>query len=623
MPLGHRASLSIMTAIADERFPVAPDGAGSLMLAPGLIVPLLTGAARLTRPVHSEARSRRWYAVAEDGSARYEILFLDSDEDPGPLLRPDADEGICGWEHERVSMTPFVALAFREDHLTPLAHLLRPGALATSTPTAERLAMVAALGELFEILHIVGEVLVAHGDLEAFAVHRSQGALQAVMRWPETLFPMAAPPPPGSFQSTGLDAPEVTGEIVRPVDERADVFMLGALSYALITGVRPATRQEAHTSRLPLLRAFAPDIPLGVERCVRRAMARTPEARYATVTDFVDAFKEALDQQATRALSGPDRHLSVIYAADTRIGRTKRAHHPVNQDTHLALHDPRAGWGLFAALDGVSHATLGSGELASWLARTTLEARWHRKQETPIYGRRFEGDTPFPTRLLETVVNEAHDEVFAWIERLWSLEEQAPRRDASSVASMATTLSAVGLFGDRMALCAVGDSPVYLIRFDESTPEGAQIERLNAAQTWALTQMRDDGDVTEALINPGAGWLDVAIGKATWETGAPQRAPLTMERWSTRLLPGDLILMSSDGIPDAFGSDAHRAILDTLWTALGGSQGRAPDVSGASRAALATAAQALVEAADDLGGHDNLTAILVAIGPPIDDKGAP
>ena len=72
-----------------------------------------------------------------------------------------------------------------------------------------------------------------------------------------------------------------------------------------------------------------------------------------------------------------------------------------------------------------------------------------------------------------------------------------------------------------------------------------------------------------------------------------------------RLLPGDTLLLCSDGIPDAFGQGAERAILG----AADGLAGRVTDAG-----ALLGFVRRLVREADALGGRDNMTAVAVGIG---------
>ena len=102
-------------------------------------------------------------------------------------------------------------------------------------------------------------------------------------------------------------------EMVRgqAADPRSDLFSLGVVLYEALTGVNPfnATDLAAVLYRIvntapPSLRHHNPLLPPGLEGVVRRALAKDPESRYATATDFADALREATGQQRrTRFLS--------------------------------------------------------------------------------------------------------------------------------------------------------------------------------------------------------------------------------------------------------------------------------------------------------------------------------
>ena len=75
-----------------------------------------------------------------------------------------------------------------------------------------------------------------------------------------------------------------------------------------------------------------------------------------------------------------------------------------------------------------------------------------------------------------------------------------------------------------------------------------------------------------------------------------------------RLLPDDLLLLTSDGIPNALGNQPEHAILKLLQETLGDGP--------RDEAALQRAARRLVDEANHHGGKDNLTAVLVSIAAP-------
>lgn len=79
------------------------------------------------------------------------------------------------------------------------------------------------------------------------------------------------------------------------VDHRADVYAVGAILYCALTGQRPfdrgdptATLAAVLTEEPPSPRSLVPSLPEHLELVVQRAMAKSPEARYQSVTDLED-----------------------------------------------------------------------------------------------------------------------------------------------------------------------------------------------------------------------------------------------------------------------------------------------------------------------------------------------
>jgi serine/threonine protein kinase len=83
------------------------------------------------------------------------------------------------------------------------------------------------------------------------------------------------------------------------VDHRADVYALGAILYEAVTGKAPFESDDpvstlgAVLTQLPTApRSFAPDLPPELEAVIAKAMAKSPDDRYASMREFDAALAE-------------------------------------------------------------------------------------------------------------------------------------------------------------------------------------------------------------------------------------------------------------------------------------------------------------------------------------------
>jgi len=87
----------------------------------------------------------------------------------------------------------------------------------------------------------------------------------------------------------------------REIDGRSDIYSLGVLLFYMLAGELPFQADTAArlmfkhvTDPVPSLHNLRPDLPEGVDRVIRQAMAKSPDARFATAAALVDAFDALL-----------------------------------------------------------------------------------------------------------------------------------------------------------------------------------------------------------------------------------------------------------------------------------------------------------------------------------------
>lgn len=143
---------------------------------------------------------------------------------------------------------------------------------------------------------------------------------------------------------------------------------------------------------------------------------------------------------------------------------------------------------------------------------------------------------------------------------------------------MGTTLTVAVIREDRLTLAQVGDSRAYLLR-------DGQISQLTEDHSWVAEQVRlGTMTLAEAQISPFRNIITRSIGTAA----AVEADVLTHE-----LRVGDTLLLCSDGLSGHLEPDEMQTVIVP----------HSPSV----------AALSLIEAANERGGRDNITAVVLAV----------
>jgi len=151
-------------------------------------------------------------------------------------------------------------------------------------------------------------------------------------------------------------------------------------------------------------------------------------------------------------------------------------------------------------------------------------------------------------------------------------------RERKEYLGMATTVVAALVDGDAANLAHVGDSRVYLVR------DGA-LTQLTSDHSWVNEQL-ESGIISadQARSHPLRNVVTRALG------GRPE---LIVDLQEHKARPGDVLLLCSDGLTSMVPDEDIVRIVDE------------------ARGNVEQAAQALVEEANERGGEDNITVLLL------------
>ena len=257
---------------------------------------------------------------------------------------------------------------------------------------------------------------------------------------------------------------------------------------------------------------------------------------------------------------------NIRFYAATDVGR-ERDH---NEDNYLV--DPKLH--LYVVADGMGgHA---AGEVASAIAVRILHEELKRERETiEEAGAQARGGRAI-LRFFEQAVQRA----CARIHEEATLDPEKR--------GMGTTLSALLLVGSHGYIAHVGDSRIYLLR-------NGKVQQVTEDHT-VFNELIKRGKLTRDQIEKVA--QKNAITRAVGVYERVEVDTLTIE-----VLPGDQFLLASDGL---HGYIAHTAELEPYFDEADGQ----------------VAAKGLIDLANNKGGKDNITVILVRLGQGDDKDGA-
>ncbi|MCU0661328.1 MAG: serine/threonine-protein phosphatase [Myxococcota bacterium] len=465
-----------------------------------------------------------------------------------------------------------------EEHTASFREAHARGKKTCSATLAVFQGVTAALAREFQagslLFRLLPEDVVYDPDLAAFAVAAD------IAR-----YSLDKPAPKVTLLDNGIFAPEATGHSTRPVSARTMVHNLAALIYYTVAGLAPTPGFLRLAARdLPPIRTFVPDLPLGLDPMLRQAVHLNPEKRHPDPLAFSDCLAQLLAHDEERQRRAPDDLLMLKFASSTHPGIQKSLKNPVNQDHHLCLYDAEKRLGLFVVADGVSTCHFGSGERAALLTVQAAELEWKEMLEDPALDcPPSQRDSKALQGHLKRLLARANKSVVT------EMTNDYPNTLQAGSKIMSSTAAVLLLSGSQAWLANLGDSRIYL--FNRTL-----YDQLTVDLDKRTSLLRHGKGLDEILNSSGLGELMSNVGRIT-KNAAGKIVPEAMrpEISTLNLLPGDRLLICSDGIPDCIGSDAEPLMQEIICKAKRPTE----------------AAWELLVAANQRGGMDNLTAIVI------------
>lgn len=387
---------------------------------------------------------------------------------------------------------------------------------------------------------------------------------------------------PGTLPAVvGYTAPEVyRGDFAEHPGVRADIFSLAMVTYYLVTRRDPPTSIYVNHMPALLARDFSPSFPLGFAPYLAFAGAALRDDRPASIDELESLLDEAITRVSAREDAGDDVALTV--AAETHTGVVKRVYSAINQDSVFSACTEDHRLAVIAIADGVSTASFGSGDLASKMLERRVGEMWARIANAPA---------PPPTDafadLLRDAVNQANVDIVDWVNERFTPFEGEPSEVMGSTCVVAMCC------GNDVTLVSVGDSRAYLVR------EG-YMEQITRDHNLLTLSIVGGVEPDVALTLPHCEALARCLG--TFDVDRDGRLvahPVQVDVYRFKLLPGDRLLLCTDGLTDFAGNGPGSAELAIYRVLLHESQ---PEL----------ACLDLVTLANHGGGGDNIGVAILA-----------
>ena len=357
----------------------------------------------------------------------------------------------------------------------------------------------------------------------------------------------------------------------QPTTRTADVYQAGLILLERAMG-RPLPKLLSPEQLMPWLAELTAPISPSALPLLEKMLSPQVDTRPPSAVRLFPEWAAAAATEDLRRVAHPGRQRFHI-GADTHIGRVKMRGQQANQD-FMAV-EAEGDQTLVVVCDGISTSDAGTGDRASRIATDVLTDAWHRRPK------RLSRDLGAARDFLNEALSEANTRVCeaALQEAGGNLRHRIP---------MGTTLVMALVHGPVVDLAWLGDSRAYWVG---ATGAACLTADHNVLLDW-LDRRRERNERNAHMGKT----LTRYIGH--FDDRTPALLPVQHRR--LQLLAGESLVLLTDGVSD-FGAPTHRGFADLLTRTLAAY----PDPG--------AAATRLIQAANDGGGGDNATAVVMRL----------
>lgn len=341
----------------------------------------------------------------------------------------------------------------------------------------------------------------------------------------------------------GFSAPEMFNHPM-PVGTHTDIFALGSLLHYMISQCPLFNHLDLPDPKLPSPRLYQLDFPVGLDHVIEYATHVDLDRRYAHIPEFLNAFERALQEIEERHRQ-PHTPLQLSIGHDIHIGINKGLRNPINQDALFWRYDRLRNKGLFLVADGVSHCHYGSGDRASSILIQAARQCWDTLLESPLM------DAPTDYRQRRQIINSIFQAANQAIAN--EVNELYDRVEGYVEDVMGSTCVGGFLDGNQITITNLGDSRAYL-RTDH------YIEQINVDHDYKTAQLQVGQDMRAIQNLMGGSLITRCVGSCRKDEQLKvEPLQLQADFFELTLVPGDTIILCSDGLTDYAGETEEEA----------------------------------------------------------------